>query len=79
MYITGVKNVMAITFENGEWVVKLKCPGVLTVPFLSADTELVYLADELTWSCRDCLGMDDARTCKVTKIERKQNGDSNAD
>ena len=76
MYITGVENVMAMTFENGDWAIELRCPGVLTVSFLSADTELVYLADELTWSCRDCLGMDDAKTCKVTKVERKTDEDS---
>ena len=74
MYVTYVDNVTGIRFFKGDWHVKFDCRGAANTPFLSADTEMVYLPDEMTFDCDGCSEPE----CFVTKVERKKHGDSKA-
>jgi len=75
MYITGIENVTRITFEDGDLVAVLDCGGLLKIPFLSADTDLLYMSEELVFSCLGCPDKGKPE-CLVTKVERKKDADN---
>ena len=72
MYITGVDHVTGMKFFKGDWIVEFDCRGAAKTPFLSADTEMVYLPDEMVFDCDGCSEPE----CFVTKVERKKDADN---